>query len=99
VADLLRRHSPPTADICRAGGEEFLIAMITTRPFDVAPLAARLCAAVAELPLDVTASIGTTSATLSALDGSASVVEQLIAAADRGMYLAKRNGGNRTQHV
>jgi diguanylate cyclase (GGDEF)-like protein len=31
VAELLRRHSPPTAAICRAGGEEFLIAMITTR--------------------------------------------------------------------
>jgi diguanylate cyclase (GGDEF)-like protein len=99
VADLLRRHSPPTAAICRAGGEEFLIAMITTRQFDVEPMAARLCAAIAELPHDVTASIGTTRATLTAADGPESVIEQLITAADRAMYSAKRNGGNRAQHA
>ncbi len=99
VAELLRAHSPPTAAICRAGGEEFLIAMITTRRCDVEPLAARLCAAIAELPHDITASIGTTSAAIDIVNGPASVIEQLVAAADRAMYLAKRNGGNQAQHV
>lgn len=99
VADLLRRHSPPTAAVCRAGGEEFLIAVITTCQFDVEPMAARLCAAIAELPHDITVSIGTTGATLNPVIGPAAVIEQLIAAADRAMYLAKRNGGNRTQHL
>jgi diguanylate cyclase (GGDEF)-like protein len=99
VADLLRRHSPPNAEICRAGGEEFLIAMISARQFDVQPLAARLCAAIAELPHDITASIGTTSAALNPQSGTASMIEQLIAASDRAMYSAKRSGGNRVQHA
>lgn len=99
VAELLRRHSPPTAEICRAGGEEFLIAMISTRQFDVEPIAARLCAAIADLPHDITASIGTTSAALNPENGLTSMIEQLIAAADRAMYSAKRNGGNRVQHA
>jgi diguanylate cyclase (GGDEF)-like protein len=99
VADLLRRHSPPTAEICRAGGEEFLIAMIGARQFDVQPMTARLCAAIAELPHDITASIGTSSAALNPETGLASTIEQLIAAADRAMYSAKRNGGNRVQHA
>jgi diguanylate cyclase len=99
VADLLRRHSPPTAEICRAGGEEFLVAMVSTRQFDVQPMAARLCAAIAELPHDITASIGTTSAALNPQSGMASMIEQLIAAADRAMYSAKRSGGNRVQHA
>jgi diguanylate cyclase (GGDEF)-like protein len=99
VAELLRRHSPPTAEICRAGGEEFLIAMIGTRQFDVEPMAARLCAAIAELPHDITASIGTTSAALKPGNGLTSIIDQLIAAADRAMYSAKRNGGNQVQHA
>jgi len=100
VAQLLREHTPPEAILCRAGGEEFLIAL-TTESFDVRALAHRLCQAIAELPTEVTASIGTTSALLHSLarPGGAHVVDELIGLADQGMYAAKRNGGNQTQHA
>ncbi len=44
VAGLLRDHSPAEAIICRAGGEEFLVALTCTVD-DVAPLASRFCGA------------------------------------------------------
>ncbi len=63
VAGLLRDHAPADAIICRAGGEEFLIAL-TCATADVAPLAARICTAIAEHPSGITASIGTARAEL-----------------------------------
>ena len=95
VAELLREHSPPDAMVCRAGGEEFLIA-VTCTVDGVAPLASLYCGAVARLPSGITVSIGTASAELSLLstpDGG-HLVEELIAVADTAMYAAKRRGGN-----
>jgi diguanylate cyclase len=99
VAELLREHAPSDAVVCRAGGEEFLIAL-TSVSSDVGPLAAQFCAAVAKLSPAVTASIGTVSAELHLLtrpDG-ATLAEELIAIADRAMYAAKRSGGNQAHH-
>lgn len=100
VAELLRHHLPPDAAISRAGGEEFLIAL-TSAASDATPIAARLCTAIAELPYQITASIGTSSSKLHRLSGPGSVgrIEQLIALADAAMYAAKRNGRNRAQHA
>ncbi|MGB3352388.1 MAG: GGDEF domain-containing protein [Mycobacterium sp.] len=99
VAELLRQHSPPGAAICRAGGEEFLIAVITDGN-TAGSIAAQLCTAIAALPHEVTASIGTSGMPLQTLRGrsSGSLLDELIAAADAAMYAAKRNGGNRVQH-
>ena len=100
VSELLCEHAPAGAVICRAGGEEFLIAL-TCMTSDVRPLAAQICTAVAGLTPKMTASVGTASAELRSLTttGVASLVEELIAIADEAMYAAKRSGGNQVQHA
>jgi diguanylate cyclase (GGDEF)-like protein len=98
VADMLRRHTPADAAICRAGGEEFLVAL-TCMTSDVGPLAERICAAVAELSPRVTASIGSASAELHLMSGrDIGFLEELITIADKAMYAAKRRGGNQAHH-
>lgn len=95
MAGLLRDHTPADALICRAGGEEFVIALTCTVD-DVAPLAARICDAIARHPSGITASIGTACAELHLL-GTADRgrrIEKFIALADGAMYAAKRRGGN-----
>jgi diguanylate cyclase len=100
VADLLRQCLPSHAAICRAGGEEFLITLTSSAP-DAAPVATRLCTAIAELSFQVTASIGAAVSELHRFSGpnGAGRLEGLIATADAAMYAAKRNGGNQAQHA
>lgn len=101
VADLLREHIPSTGAICRAGGEEFLIAL-TVPSRDASSVATLLCQAIARLSHSITASVGHTTAELTGLDRSsaAQLVYDLVEAADLAMYAAKRSGGNRVaQHV
>ncbi len=96
VADLLRRRSPRNAAVCRAGGEEFLIAVTAPRG-GTESLGGQLCRAIAELPHSITASVGTCSVSLDYLRTrqTDSLIDELVAAADTAMYVAKRNGGNR----
>lgn len=100
VADLLRRRLPGTV-ICRAGGEEFLVAHTSREPLDTAEMADQLCHAIATLPHAVTASIGTATRTVTQADASTSpdLLARLIDTADDAMYRAKRHGGNQTHHV
>jgi diguanylate cyclase len=99
VADLIRKRLPG-ATICRAGGEEFLIAHTSPEPLDAAGLADQLCHAIATLP-GVTASIGTATRTLTPGQPPATtdLLAQFIDAADHAMYYAKRRGGNQTHHA
>jgi diguanylate cyclase (GGDEF)-like protein len=99
VAELLREHTPADTVVCRAGGEEFLVAL-TSVISDVRPLAAEFCTAVAGLSPKVTASVGTVSAALHLLTGpdGECLVEELVMIADSAMYAAKRNGGNQAYH-
>lgn len=99
VANALRSSTCDTAVIARSGGEEFIVAD-TSLSGDAAPLAQRICQAVAELPGTITASVGTASARLDGVpDGQHKpLVDYLVAAADKAMYRAKRSGGNRFQH-
>jgi len=95
VAELLRQHTPADAVICRAGGEEFLVAL-TAVTADVRPLTSQFCSALAGLCPKITASIGIACAETRLLTGTsvAFLVDELIMIADSAMYAAKRGGGN-----
>ncbi len=99
VSRALRECTTETAVICRAGGEEFLVADIVA---DAAPkhLGQRLCDAVGSAPIPVTASVGTASTALRTVttDDAIEVLHRLITDADAAMYAAKRDGGNRARY-
>ncbi|MBJ7465686.1 MAG: GGDEF domain-containing protein [Mycolicibacterium sp.] len=91
-----------TAVIGRIGGEEFVVAA-ACRTADPTLLSRRICKAVADLPVPVTASVGTSSAEVRTLEGDETTlrakIERLVMAADEAMYTAKRAGGNRFRHA
>lgn len=89
------RRASATAIVGRFGGEEFIV--IDALPNDAAhALPPRLCAAIAELPQPVTASVGAAVVRWSGVEDPASAMESLIRAADTAMYNAKHGGGNQT---
>lgn len=91
-----------TAVIARIGGEEFVVAAACGTP-DPTLLSRRICKAIADLPVPVTASVGTSSAEIHTLDGDGVTlrarIDSLVVAADEAMYNAKRAGGNRFRHA
>lgn len=100
VAHALRASTCETAVVARSGGEEFTVAD-TSRNGDPGALAQRICAAISELPVGITASVGTAYAPLDGIDGDGyqNLVDELIGVADKAMYRAKRNGGNGFHHA
>lgn len=97
VADILREHAPPASAICRAGGEEFLVAAMSWSD-DAAVIAAPLCEAITTRLGAVSASIGVATAArrqVRAAAARADAIGDLVTAADLAMYQAKRSGGNR----
>lgn len=101
VAAVLKACCPPAAVICRAGGEEFLVALTTSASTDRADeLGAELCARIGELPYGITASIGAARMELHLLStpDAGDRIGRLTEIADDAMYSAKQNGGNQLRH-
>ncbi|MGW0159423.1 GGDEF domain-containing protein [Mycobacterium sp. NPDC003323] len=88
--------------IARSGGEEFVVAAAYATD-DPAPLARRVCEGIADLPMSITASVGTACVPVRHLGRTPahvrSSVDKLVGAADTAMYAAKRAGGNRHRHA
>jgi len=99
VGAALQQNCNPAAVVGRSGGEEFVIADTGSTPNPV-QMAERLRLAIAAIPFEITASVGTSSV---ALDGAwpnskTQVIDDLIRASDAAMYEAKRAGGNQVNH-
>lgn len=98
ISATLAENCRRSAVIGRFGGEEFVIADVDHNPApDVS--AERLRRAIDDLPIPLTASIGTACAPLSS--GSKPqlrLLDDLVEAADAAMYQAKRAGGNQVCH-
>jgi diguanylate cyclase (GGDEF)-like protein len=98
VARALRDINDDDAVICRAGGEEFVIADIWD-PDLVSRKAQKVCDVIAALPFGITASIGTAGIhPADRSDQSGDLLTELVSAADAAMYKAKRRGGNQIGH-
>lgn len=96
IGAVLVQNTAPGAVVGRLGGEEFVIADIST-PESHAAVVERVRLGIAALPVRITASLGTCSATVGP-DAAADptlFLDQLIRAADLAMYRSKRAGGNR----
>jgi diguanylate cyclase (GGDEF)-like protein len=99
VAAALQESCRATAVIGRSGGEEFVVADIEPSP-NPAAMADRLCDAIAAMPFQITASIGTSSAPLNTGETGRAMqlIDDLIRDSDAAMYQAKRAGGNQVRH-
>ncbi|GLE53337.1 GGDEF domain-containing protein [Mycobacterium montefiorense] len=99
VAAALQASCRATAVIGRSGGEEFVVADIKATP-DPGRMAERICDAIAAIPFQITASIGTSSAALGAgpITPGLELIDDLIRTSDAAMYQAKRAGGNQVRH-
>lgn len=89
----LRQVSSRAAIVARFGGEEFIV--IDALPYEEASeLPSRLCAAIADTPHPITASVGAAVVRWSGVTDPAAAIETLIRSADAAMYAAKKDGGN-----
>ncbi|MDR3664699.1 MAG: GGDEF domain-containing protein [Mycobacterium sp.] len=100
IAQSLRATTSQDGVVARVGGEEFLVADVVVHPDLAKLIAERIRAAIIATPPHLTASVGATSAPMTALSARTGdeTVARLIEIADTAMYLAKRSGGNRFRY-
>ena len=100
IASVMRRSD----DLVRWGGEEFLLVCRTTDRENASMLCSRVLEAIRDVPFDVgngveihkTCSIGWAPYPWLLEDVSALTIDNVIELADKALYLAKREGRNRS---
>ncbi len=101
VADAVREESRGVDEPARYGGEELAVALPETSADGAHELAERIRTRIEEVTVPLRDGRGTTGVTVSIgvaqLGGSVDGPEQLIAAADKALYAAKRGGKNRSR--
>jgi diguanylate cyclase (GGDEF)-like protein len=102
VAARVRRMIRQYDSLVRWGGEEFLVICPHTSHSDAMVVGERLRSCIAEIPVEIDASGGSISITVSmgvACTDHAAVAssEELVSRADQALYEAKRAGRNRVQ--
>ncbi|MFW6355090.1 MAG: diguanylate cyclase [Spirochaetota bacterium] len=92
IADALRASDP----LCRLGGEEFAVLLPGAHPPIARRVAERLCRAAAQLSYDCCGGLSVTvSVGVASLTPEITTYDDLMLAADRALYRAKREGRNR----
>ena len=103
VAQLAARVLRRSDAVARYGGEEFIALLLDAETPDASAVAEKIRSEIEKnpltlpgmmRPLHVTASLGVASFPVDAINGP-----DLVAAADRGLYHAKRTGKNRVCHA
>ncbi|MBJ7467062.1 MAG: GGDEF domain-containing protein [Mycolicibacterium sp.] len=100
ISDILRHVADDDCVVARLGGEEFTIAG-TLSEVPLAAHAERVRAAVAALPDGITVSVGCAGAPIGGVrdTGIRQLLDDMVDAADRAMYAAKRAGGDQVRHA
>jgi diguanylate cyclase (GGDEF)-like protein len=97
VAQVLRSTLRASDFVGRYGGEEFIILLPDTARDEACIVAEKVRAAVAGISLSTIDLMVTASQGIATLPDDAGDADALIRAADRALYLAKRNGRNRVE--
>jgi diguanylate cyclase (GGDEF)-like protein len=98
IGRVVGEHLRESDFVGRLGGDEFMLVLNDVAPQQVLPLADRIRQAIAERPL---AHVEGVPVTMTVTMGCASypddaaAIDELIAAADEALYIAKRRGRNR----
>jgi diguanylate cyclase (GGDEF)-like protein len=95
IANILRRTRRSDSITARIGGEEFVVAVVGAEQAAIG-MAERLRRQIAATSWNVTASVGVAAESLARVPetGVRAFVQDLVEAADRAMYKAKRAGGD-----
>ncbi len=102
IANILKDSSRENDYACRYGGEEFAIILTQTTKDQGMVIAERIREKIAEHPFQLSADAGgqklhvTVSIGLATFPEDAPTKEELVAKADKAMYIAKFSGKNRT---
>ena len=98
LTGILSNSLRPYDSIYRFGGEEFLLCLPDTRPEGAKSILERICKHISNTPIDIgTEELGITVSIGVAQIAPRRPISEIIARADKALYLGKGNGRNQVQ--